>query len=148
MEYREERLDLFSCSSEYYLAHCISSDFALGKGIAVEFNTRFDMRNKLISNYYPDLLNYYLSHGFSGRCIQVDRVFNLVTKLKYWNKPTLQSLEESLYEMKFLIVSQQVKKLAMPRIGCGLDRLNWDEVSNLIQRIFTDVDIEILVCYQ
>lgn len=40
-----------------------------------------------------------------------------------------------------------VGKLAMPKIGCGLDRLNWDDVSYLIQDIFKDIDIEIRVYY-
>lgn len=38
MIYKEEKRDLFSVPNDYYLAHCISADFALGKGIAVEFN--------------------------------------------------------------------------------------------------------------
>ena len=41
MEFREEKRDLFSVPDDYYLAHCISADFAMGKGIAVEFNRRF-----------------------------------------------------------------------------------------------------------
>lgn len=51
MTYREEIRDLFTDSDEYYLAHCISADFALGAGIAVEFDKRFDMRRKLLSGY-------------------------------------------------------------------------------------------------
>ena len=47
MQYREEVRDLFSVSDDYYLAHCISADFGMGKGIVVEFNKRFDMKNKL-----------------------------------------------------------------------------------------------------
>ena len=40
----EVKKDLFSVSEEYYLAHCISADFGMGKGIVVEFNKRFDMK--------------------------------------------------------------------------------------------------------
>ena len=38
MIYREEVRDLFSVPDDYYLAHCISADFGMGKGIVVEFN--------------------------------------------------------------------------------------------------------------
>lgn len=31
-------------------------------------------------------------------------------------------------------------------IGCGLDRLNWNDVSEQIKSIFADTDVEILVC--
>ena len=33
MVYREIYGDLFQVDKKYYLAHCISADFALGKGI-------------------------------------------------------------------------------------------------------------------
>ena len=35
MRYREEVRDLFSVPEEYGLVHCISADFAMGKGIVV-----------------------------------------------------------------------------------------------------------------
>ena len=73
-------------------------------------------------------------------------VFNLVTKERYYHKPTLNSLEVSLNEMKDYAVEMGVKKIAMPQIGCGLDRLNWSDVSVLIEEVFGDTDIEILVC--
>ena len=44
MIYEEEQRDLFLVSEEYYLAHCISADFGMGKGIVVEFNKRFNMK--------------------------------------------------------------------------------------------------------
>ena len=47
MIYREEYRDLFSVSNEYYLAHCISADFGMGKGIALLFNKHYDMKNTL-----------------------------------------------------------------------------------------------------
>ena len=37
-------------------------------------------------------------------------------------------------------------KIAMPQIGCGLDRLKWKDVSDVIKDVFADTDIEILVC--
>ena len=37
MIYKEEQRDLFSVSSDYYLAHCISADFKMGAGIAKKF---------------------------------------------------------------------------------------------------------------
>lgn len=40
-----------------------------------------------------------------------------------------------------------IKKLAMPQIGCGLDRMDWNNVKEMILHIFQDIqDLEILVC--
>ena len=38
MFYKEEKRDLFSVSDSWYLAQCVSADFAMGAGIAVQFN--------------------------------------------------------------------------------------------------------------
>lgn len=35
----------------------------------------------------------------------------------------------------------------MPKIGCGLDRLQWGKVREIIKEIFGDLDIEVRVCY-
>lgn len=40
-----------------------------------------------------------------------------------------------------------VKYLAMPKIGCGLDRLQWSKVREIIKEEFKDLDIEIEVRY-
>ena len=146
MTYREEVRDLFSTPDDYYLAHCISADFALGAGIAVEFNKRFDMKRKLISQCGGNYLSAWDSHFEETiPCIQEGRVFNLITKRNYWYKPTYETLEDALIALKCLCCGE-IDKLAMPVIGCGLDRLQWDKVSEIIKDVFDDTDIEILVC--
>lgn len=147
MIYKEEVRDLFSVPDEYYLAHCISADFALGAGIAVEFDKRFDMRRKLLSRY-PQYLQYITLYRIQGECILIDRVFNLVTKERYFQKPTYKSVKQALIMMKQLCVAKNINKIAMPLIGCGLDRLQWGKVSEIIKEVFSNTDIEILVCKQ
>jgi len=34
----------------------------------------------------------------------------------------------------------------MSKIGCGLDKLSWNKVEEIIKRTFDDTEIEILVC--
>lgn len=136
MKYSEIKFDLFKVDSLYYLVHCISADYELGKGIAVQFEKRFNLRLELFrigSQTYPD-------------CIQIDRVFNLVTKKKYSGKPTYKTLIASLQMLKEQVVEKNIDKLAMPKIGCGLDKLEWPAVSELIKYIFADVDVDILIC--
>ena len=48
--------------------------------------------------------------------------------------------------MKYQCEINNINKIAMPIIGCGLDRLEWNKVSQIIQDLFCDIDIEILVC--
>lgn len=74
-------------------------------------------------------------------------MFNLVTKERYFHKPTLDNLRVTLEEMKDFAVEMGMNKIAMPKIGCGLDRLDWDDVQEMIHDVFDKTDIEILVCY-
>lgn len=145
MIYKEEVRDLFSVTEEYHLVHCISADFGMGRGIVVEFNRRFDMKRKLQSKY-PDYINEWNHHKYVGDCKLESRVFNLITKERYYQKPTYESITEALKCMKYQCEINNINKIAMPIIGCGLDRLEWNKVSQIIQDLFCDIDIEILVC--
>ena len=145
MYYHEEFKDLFSVSDEYYFAHCISADFGMGKGIVVEFNKRFDMKRKLIKAY-PDYLDMFIRHEFGGDCILEGRVFNLITKERYFHKPTIITMGIALNKMKKICLENNINKIAMPLIGTGLDRLNWMDVKSQIESVFGDTNIEILVC--
>ena len=147
MIYREEIKDLFSVSNDYYLAHCISADFGMGKGIVVEFNKRFDMKRKL-QQKYPDYINEWHRRKCIGDCILEDKVLNLITKERYFHKPTYESMRAALSEMQSMCWFYNIKKVAMPIIGCGLDRLEWYKVSSIIKNVFENDDIEILVCRQ
>ena len=134
-----ENKDLFTMEQGYYLAHCISADFALGAGIAKAFDSVYNMRFKLF-RHYPD----YEYH--CGDALLIDNVFNLVTKRKCWYKPTYESLRESLEMMREQLEFLDATKLAMPKIGCGLDKLSWRQVYGIICEVFEDMDIEIVIC--
>lgn len=140
MIYNEIKEDLFKNKNEYYLAHCISKDFALGAGIAKDFNKQYNMRKKLFEFRENGNIQF-------PKAILIDNVFNLITKDKYYQKPTYDSLIKSLLEMKEQIVEKNITKLAMPKIGCGLDKLKWNNVRCIIKDIFKDLDIEIKICY-
>lgn len=147
MVYKEEIRDLFSVSEDYYLAHCISADFGMGRGIVVEFNKRFDMKN-LLQTKYPDFINQWSHNGWTYQCILEGRVFNLITKERYFHKPTYDTMYGALLLMRQIAEQNGITKIAMPVIGCGLDKLQWDNVRYLISQAFSNTEIEILVCKQ
>jgi hypothetical protein len=49
-------------------------------------------------------------------------------------------------DMKEQCEQKDITKLAMPLIGCGLDRLSWDNVSEIIEDVFEETNIDILIC--
>ena len=68
-----------------------------------------------------------------------------VTKEKYYHKPTYNSLQSSLTAMRDHCVSHGVTSISMPRIGCGLDGLQWPKVKNIIIQVFQDTDVKLTV---
>ena len=75
MTYREDRKDLFTVPEDYYLAHCISADFGMGKGIVVEFNKRFDMKRKLQTkypSYYKREILSQANNNYNETCTRKD----------------------------------------------------------------------------
>lgn len=135
--------DLFRVPQGYYLAHCISGDYALGAGIAKKFDAEYNMRFKLFRDYaIPD----GEKSANVGRALLVDNVFNLVTKERCFHKPTYDTLYDTLVDMREQCEDFDITRLAMPLIGCGLDKLEWDKVKDVIEDVFENTNIEILIC--
>lgn len=141
---REELRDLFTVPTDYILVHCISADLAMGAGIAKEFAKR-GVKAQLQRDYQDIEVGDCLVSDTTGWRAEL----NLVTKEKCWQKPTYETMRMALEDTKSLyeeIMSYENVKLAMPKIGCGLDRLQWDKVKAIIEEVFADTDVEILVC--
>lgn len=143
----ESKGNLFELDNEKYAyAHCISLDCEMGKGIAVDFNKRFKgMRKFLINIIKADDLNFpkTIPCFKNGKLL----VFNLITKKSYWGKPTYDTISKCIEQMAEQCQRHQIRYLAMPKIGCGLDRLQWAKVREIIIQNFKDMDITIEIRY-
>lgn len=140
----EIQFDLFDLPHGCLLAHCVSADFAMGAGIAAQFTCRYPgMRQYLYDHYYDlDDPDTYVGPG----AYPYMDVVNLVTKRRHWEKPTYATLRTALEDLKRYAAELGVKRIGMPRIGCGLDKLEWDQVKPIIEEVFADTDIDITVC--
>jgi len=123
---------------DFALAHCVAQDFQRGSGIAGKFKEEFKGVGELLDQNVT-----------VGGCAHLQRnnryIFYLVTKEVSNGKPTYDTLRASLRTMKLKCLKLGVKKLAIPRIGCGLDKLDWSRVRSSIIEIFQDTGIEIHV---
>lgn len=157
MNYHEEVCDLFDVnknnSDPYCLAHCISADFAMAGGIAVQFNTHFDMKLRLVKQYKDQIQAFDYTGGivipmaaYPYVCDNNFMVYNLITKKYVTERPTYEHLKNCLWRMKNLMLMGDYHKLAIPQIGCGIDGLKWNKVSGLIKELFYMTDIEVMVC--
>lgn len=137
-KFKEVKGDLFSVSNEYSLCHCVAEDLTMGAGIAVTFRDKFKRIAELLEQQQTKGGLAYLKDG--NRFI-----YYLITKMWSTGKPVIKDLEKSLLKMRQHMIENDIKKLAMPKIGCGLDRLNWWDVSDLINYVFNEDDVDILV---
>lgn len=150
MNYEERTGDLFRDETADIFAHCISSDFALGAGIAKRFRDEYGTKSALFANYRA-----YDWSG-QGRCYVTTSpanaehsqtvVANLVTKRRARDKPTYETLRQSLESLRnHCEDNYAAARIAMPLIGCGLDGLSWDNVSEIIKDVFANTNCHIVV---
>ena len=71
--------------------------------------------------------------------------YHLVTKKRFFQKPTYDSLRQSLEAMTRHANKQKVTQISMPKAGCGLDRLEWYKVERLIREICAQSKLTIIV---
>merc|ERR1719461_1358027 len=130
--------DLFTSPQSASLCHCVSRCLGMGKGIAVLFKRKF--------GGVDTLRKQNVQVGGVGVLLRQNRyVYYLITKERYFHKPTYDTLTASLETMRNHAVVNEVKHIAMPKIGCGLDRLQWNRVESIIKRVFKETNIKVSV---
>lgn len=135
MHYKEIKFNVFEMPDKYYLCQCISVDCKMGAGIVVDFKKKFSQ----VASLKPGVHKV-------GTAVQTGRVFNLFTKKIATGKPTEMTIMLAVESMRDQCAAQNIKYLAMPKIGAGLDRMSWGLVRQIIQEAFANMDIEIVVC--
>jgi hypothetical protein len=140
------------------IAHCISGDAKFAAGIARTIDDVFGVSEQLVRECPPEMLavgnvvevRRQLPQTSDGGCC-VARIFNIITKPKCADIPTYASLETGLARLRFAFdhyeaLGVPVRELIIPRIGCGLDRLNWSIVSTRLAEIMDGCSTQITVC--
>ena len=145
--YQEKHGDLFQCRRQrkkghtYAFAHCISADATMGAGIAVTFCDHFEGLRKRVESegHVKATLNpIYLEEDDCW-------IYNLVTKELHFHKPTRRDFHECLIKMRDDAIDNSIAELHMPRLGAGLDCLNWNITKQMILEAFRNQPIRLTV---
>ena len=151
MQFLEQTRDILNIPNDYALVHCICADFDLGvDAVTRQFNMYYDIKKKL-SDTYPGYKAYYKAKNIEGDCLKINtynnrRVYNLVTRLDKSCNPAYWNLQMALLKLKEQIKEDNVTKITMPQLDCGVNKLDYLTVCSIIQTIFEDTDTEIVVC--
>ena len=146
MRITEIDLNIMSAPQSYYLAQGISKDLNFSMGLPALFERMYGMKEKIEASYvddYTDNVDIEL-----GEAILVDNVFNLIVKENSYNKPDSDRLLDAIVNMRDQMDAKMIKKLAIPKICCGRNGLEWDDVWSMFEFVFADSDVQILVCIQ
>ncbi|XP_065127444.2 uncharacterized protein [Paramisgurnus dabryanus] len=130
--------DLFSSPITEPLAHCVSADCAYGAGIAVQFKAKYGIQKVLSQNKHTG--ECAVTHEDDGRLI-----FHLITKQNCTDLPTYENFTHSLRCMRDWCEKKGITSVSTPRLGCGLDKLDFHKVVEILTEVFRDLNITITV---
>ena len=126
-------------------ANCVG---VMGKGVAKAIKSKFPWAYpyyKLVcerkglqpGGLLAITLNVYPREDFPT-------IIHLATKNHWRNPSKLEWVISSCIELKEYIELKDIKSVAIPRLGCGLGGLSWLEVRPEIEKIFQDMNCDIV----
>jgi len=130
--------DLFEASDVYSLGHCVSQDFHMSQGISVKFRRKFGQITELKNQNKK--VTEISSLQFGEKYI-----LYLITKEKHWQKPSYENLFLTIKNLRLFCDKNKIMKLALPKIACGIDQLDWSQIRTIIRYNFKGAKTKILV---
>ena len=124
------------------IAHCVSSDFQMAKGVAKQINSAYPCIRPTLKSIKTPIVGSSVSVSLPW---ENKSIFNLVTEPQFFDKPTYYDLSRSLNCMKQQLLQKGINAIAMPKIGCGLDKLKESRIFSLICDIFEKTNIKIFI---
>lgn len=140
--------NILDAPENFAIVQCISADCAMGVTpdgreipcLALTLRKKYPRIVEVCKFGGPIVGDVIRYRAPDGRVI-----FNLVTKINYYDKPTYGSMMAALKMLRYIAISHDETKLAIPKLGSGLDRLNWNVVSEIVDRVFDGSGIRVVL---
>lgn len=132
--------DLLDAPSHFCLAHCCSEDLKLGAGVARTIQEVFGVRSEMARQDHS--VGTAVLASRRGR-----KIYNLVTKAKFYEKPNYYNLEMALVDLRNKMLANGDRFLAIPELGCGRDALQLSIVIEIIAKVFWQTNFHIVMCH-
>lgn len=130
--------NIFEVESDMAIVHCVAKDFKMGDGIAKKIKERF----RTPINEFKD---QFKIGEVAVQEVEDRKILHMVTKEISDETPKWKNFKKAVHNLKTLCTVQNIKEIAMPKIGSGLDQLDWPRSLRLIKKIFSDSKIEVQV---
>lgn len=136
----EKHINILELPKEYSLAHCISADLKMSKGIALSVKETFGDATPILSRSNPKVCDV-IPIQFPNKLI-----YYLVTKNKYNQTPKIEDIKLTIKNLKACMDNHNDRNLSIPLLACGLDKHNWSDIKSIILNEFQNTNKQILVC--
>lgn len=139
--------DLLQADAEA-LVNAVNTVGVMGKGIALQFKEAFPQNFKVYSKACKakELVPGKLLTVHDSNLIAGDKIIvNFPTKA-HWRQPSkYEYIEDGLNALKDLIISEDIKSIAIPALGAGNGGLDWNRVKPIIIAALQDLTIDIQI---
>ena len=123
------------------IGHCISADARMIKGFADFLSHRIPGLRSTCRKAKIFMGQLHPFWDSTGKLY----IYNLLTKERFCDKPDLSTLSKTLETPKIHASTNGISTIAIPKLGCGLDQMNWQEVVKLLRDIFAYDDVQTVV---
>lgn len=121
----------------------------MGKGLALAFKQKFPNNFKLYKKAC-DSKQIIVGKIFSTINVDSDNpkyIINFPTK-DHWKYPSkIEWVESGLNDLRDFIISNKIRSIAIPALGCGNGGLNWDDVDYLFNKILRGINSCNIIIY-
>lgn len=121
--------------------NCLASS---GRGLAADFSSRFpenQMRlmekKNLLGKLIPGNVYWFKPSTFP-------LIANMTTKDHWRQNSRMEWLQDGIITLHDS-VDLGIKSIAIPRVGCGLGKLDWQELKPFVLQVFQDVDYDVFI---
>lgn len=156
MKHQVRQMDLMDMAPEVVICHCISRDCAMGAGVVVPIKKKYTGVQAACIAFAEGRAaagEPVVGKAFRYTC-GMGTVYNLFSKESVAQRAGEgishaqyhAQLRSCLEDMRAQMDANGERKLAMPKIACGIDRCRWEDVGQIVQDVFGDTDISVTVC--
>lgn len=130
------------------LVNTVNTVGIMGKGIALQFRQAFPDNYKAYKAAC-DRGEVRLGKIFVFARLRLERphfILNFPTKKHWRSKSRLEDIDSGLADLVNVVMSNEIKSLAVPPLGCGNGGLEWQDVKPRIERALGSLrDVRVLV---
>ena len=132
--------DLLNLDSNYAIALCIAGDCAMSDGLAKKIKETFGSITDDNKNIHE--IGHIIKQESNDKTI-----LHVITKQESAKKPTWKHFKKSMYNLAKKCEELQIKQLALPKLGTGLDGLEWAKIMKVLKHAFQSSQTTVTVIY-